>query len=74
MEDCDDDGESAAGGRLLHLLAVSGVDSAVVVVSRWYGGVQLGPDRFRHINNAARNALVKACVISNNRAADKNRR
>jgi len=26
----------------------------VVVVSRWYGGIQLGPDRFKHINNAAR--------------------
>ena len=27
------------------------------MVSRWYGGVHLGPDRFRHINNAARAAI-----------------
>lgn len=29
----------------------------MVIVSRWYGGVQLGPDRFKHINNAARQIL-----------------
>jgi hypothetical protein len=29
----------------------------VVVVSRWYGGIQLGPARFAHINNAARELL-----------------
>ena len=58
-QDCDDDGETAAGGRLLHLLEVMGVWNAMVVVSRWYGGVQLGPDRFRIINQTARDALVK---------------
>ena len=24
-----------------------------------YGGIQLGPDRFKHINNAARDTLVQ---------------
>lgn len=58
-QDCDDDGETAAGGRLLHLLELMGVWDAMVVVSRWYGGVQLGPDRFRIINQTARDALLK---------------
>jgi hypothetical protein len=31
----------------------------MVVVSRWYGGILLGPDRFKHINNCARNILVE---------------
>ena len=31
----------------------------LVVVSRWYGGVKLGSDRFRIINNVAREALVE---------------
>ena len=53
-EDCDDDGESAAGGRLLHLLQAMDARGVVVIVSRWYGGVKLGPARFTHINNAAR--------------------
>jgi hypothetical protein len=29
----------------------------IVVVSRWYGGIKLGPDRFKHINNVARELL-----------------
>jgi hypothetical protein len=29
----------------------------MVVVSRWYGGVLLHGDRFKHISNAAREAL-----------------
>lgn len=33
-QDCDDDGESAAGGRLLHLLQLMDVWNVVVVVSR----------------------------------------
>jgi hypothetical protein len=59
FQDCDDDGESAAGGRLLHLLELMGVWNAMVVVTRWYGGIHLGPDRFRLINQAARDAMVK---------------
>jgi hypothetical protein len=57
-QDCDDDGETAAGGRLLHLLQVMDCWGVCVVVSRWYGGVKLGPDRFRLINSAARDVLV----------------
>ncbi|XP_065161873.1 protein IMPACT-A-like [Atheta coriaria] len=56
LQDCDDDGETHAGGRLLHLLQILKVENVMVVVSRWYGGIHLGPDRFRHINNAARQA------------------
>ncbi|XP_064511013.1 protein IMPACT isoform X2 [Pseudopipra pipra] len=35
------------------------VHNVLVVVSRWYGGILLGPDRFKHINNCARNVLVE---------------
>ena len=44
---------------LLHLLQVMDVWNCLVVVSRWFGGVKLGPDRFRLINQAAREALVE---------------
>ena len=44
FQDCDDDGETAAGGRLLHLLQLMDAWDVMVVVTRWYGGVQLGPD------------------------------
>ncbi|KAL5047330.1 hypothetical protein BDW71DRAFT_179877 [Aspergillus fruticulosus] len=59
IQDCDDDGETAAGGRLLHLMQLMDVWDVVVVVTRWYGGILLGPDRFRIINAAGRDALVK---------------
>ena len=64
LQDCDDDGEDAAGGRMLHLLQLLDVKNVLVVVSRWYGGVHLGPDRFKHINNAARQVLELAGLIS----------
>ena len=33
------------------------VNNTLVVVTRWYGGTHLGGDRWKHINNAARNAI-----------------
>lgn len=58
--DCDDDGEDAAGARLLHLLQLMEVWDAMVVVTRWYGGVKLGPRRFALINSVARDGVVRA--------------
>ncbi|GAA6010873.1 hypothetical protein JCM11491_004576 [Sporobolomyces phaffii] len=58
--DNDDDGEKAAGSTLASLLERIDVHNVVVVVSRWYGGIHLGPDRFKDINQAARDALVEA--------------
>lgn len=55
--DNDDDGETAAGGRLAHLLQILDIDRVLVVVTRYFGGIHLGPDRFKHINQAARSAL-----------------
>ncbi|KAI0806795.1 ribosomal protein S5 domain 2-type protein [Fomes fomentarius] len=56
-QDNDDDGETAAGGRLAHLLQILEVENVLVIVTRYFGGIHLGPDRFKHINQAARNAL-----------------
>lgn len=53
----DDDGESYAGKRLARVLEAMGVDAGAVVVARWYGGVMLGPARFAHIENVAREAV-----------------
>lgn len=63
FQDCDDDGETAAGGRLLHLMQVMNLWDVMVVVTRWYGGVQLGPDRFRIINSVARDAFVRGGIM-----------
>ena len=53
----DDDGESGAGRRLLTLLQRMGVEDVVVVATRWYGGVHLGPARFRHLVRVAKEAV-----------------
>lgn len=58
LADCDDDGENGAGGNMAHLLQIVNAKNVLVVVSRWYGGIKLGGDRFRHINNVARDLLT----------------
>ena len=64
--DHDDDGEHGAGKGLSHILRVTESEDVCVVVSRWFGGVHLGPQRFQCINNAARDALVQAGVARTN--------
>lgn len=60
----DSDGEDQAGRGLEVLLTSTGIDNIAVVVSRWYGGVHLGSDRFRLINKAARDLLHSKKLIS----------
>ncbi|BFZ64006.1 hypothetical protein YB2330_005144 [Saitoella coloradoensis] len=52
----DDDGEKYAGVKLGKVLVEMSV-TGVVVVSRIYGGTMLGPVRFEHIENCAREAI-----------------
>lgn len=56
--DCDDDGEHGAARKLVFLVEQLRVFGFIVVVTRWYGGILLGPDRFKHIAAVARDALV----------------
>ncbi|KAI5924348.1 RWD domain-containing protein [Camillea tinctor] len=64
FQDCNDDGETAAGGRLLHLMQLMDLWNVMVVVTRWYGGHKLGPRRFALINQAARDSFVKAGLVT----------
>ncbi len=50
----DDDGESGAGAIMLKMLDQADVRDHVVVVTRWYGGVHLGADRFRHVRTCVK--------------------
>lgn len=62
-QDCDDDGETAAGGRMLHLMSIMDAWNVMVVCCRWFGGVHIGPDRFKHINSTTRDVLVKGNFV-----------
>ncbi|MBT5807689.1 YigZ family protein [Candidatus Uhrbacteria bacterium] len=44
-----DDGETGAGMAMLRVLHRNNLVNVAVVVTRWYGGVKLHGDRFRHI-------------------------
>ncbi len=48
----NDDGEGGAGMIILQMLAREGMEDAIVVVTRWYGGTHLGGDRFRHVKTS----------------------
>lgn len=52
-----DDGEAGAGAVILKMLEREGLVDHIVVVTRWYGGVHLGGDRFAHIVTCTRAAL-----------------
>jgi hypothetical protein len=69
-QDCDDDGETAAGSRMLHLMQLMDVWNVMVIVTRWYGGIQLGPDRFRIINTTAREALILGGFVKEGKDGD----
>ncbi|KAI0005048.1 UPF0029-domain-containing protein [Russula compacta] len=72
-QDNDDDGESAAGGRLAHLLQILDAKDVLVIVTRYFGGTLLGADRFKHINQAARDALDLGGFIETKRVAAESR-
>jgi hypothetical protein len=59
----DDDGEKWAGGRLQNVLNDTQAEG-VVVVARWYGGQNIGPIRFTHIENCAKEAIWNWKVAS----------
>ena len=49
-------------------------DGVLIVVSRWFGGIHLGPKRFAHITNVARTLLVSQVdgEINNGSSRNKN--
>lgn len=57
VSDNDDDGESSSGSKLAALLELTGANDVLVVVSRWFGGVLLGPARFKYIASVGRGLL-----------------
>eukprot|EP00834_Sanchytrium_tribonematis_P008011 NODE_832_length_3620_cov_0.696677.p3 type:complete len:233 gc:universal NODE_832_length_3620_cov_0.696677:750-52(-) len=61
--DYDDDGEDGAGHRLLFMLRQNKLTNIAVVVSRWFGGIKLGPARFKIITNIARDLLKKENIL-----------
>eukprot|EP00924_Labyrinthula_sp_SR-Ha-C_P003875 snap_masked-scaffold_3-processed-gene-7.16-mRNA-1 protein AED:0.24 eAED:0.24 QI:0/-1/0/1/-1/1/1/0/281 len=58
VADNSDDGEAKAGSNLAELLEKLKVKNLLVVVSRWYGGIHLGPSRFKIIKKVAKEIVI----------------
>ena len=47
----NDDGEAGAGMVIVRMLEREQLYDHVIVVTRWFGGTQLGGDRFRRVQD-----------------------
>ncbi|KAK3384328.1 hypothetical protein B0T24DRAFT_608022 [Lasiosphaeria ovina] len=56
-EESFDDGETGCGDLMLRVMREIGAVDTLVVLTRWYGGVMLGPDRWRLMRNCVTGAL-----------------
>lgn len=54
-----DDGESGAGLVITRMLERAELQNHIIVVTRWYGGVKLGGDRFRRVQDAVEHYLTQ---------------
>lgn len=55
----DDDGEAGAAAVILKMIERAELKGHIVVVTRWYGGVKLGGDRFAHVVTSVRAYLAE---------------
>ncbi|KAJ8124258.1 hypothetical protein O1611_g9383 [Lasiodiplodia mahajangana] len=67
-EESFDDGESGCGSFLLKSMQEMNAVDTLVVMTRWYGGVMLGPDRWRIMRNCLRDALSERLRITGEQA------
>ncbi|KAK8034657.1 hypothetical protein PG993_009652 [Apiospora rasikravindrae] len=57
-EDSFDDGEGGSGDFMLKIMRETNTIDTLVVMTRWYGGTMLGPDRWRIIRTCLKEALA----------------
>jgi putative IMPACT (imprinted ancient) family translation regulator len=54
-----DDGEAGAGNVILRMIQKHRFTNTIVCVTRWFGGIQLHSDRFKHVQDATLSGLKK---------------
>lgn len=57
FETKSDDGETGAGMVILRIMQKEEVSNCVICVTRWFGGVKLMGDRFKHVQDATKHAV-----------------
>jgi putative IMPACT (imprinted ancient) family translation regulator len=53
----NDDGETGAGAVILRIMQKENLTNTIICVTRWFGGVKLMGDRFKHIQDATKYAI-----------------
>jgi len=59
FETKSDDGETGAGMVILRVMQKEEVSDCVICVTRWFGGVKLMGDRFKHVQDATKIAIER---------------
>ncbi|KAI0173449.1 hypothetical protein GGR52DRAFT_580093 [Hypoxylon sp. FL1284] len=67
-EESFDDGESGCGDFLLKNMRETNAVDTLVVMTRWYGGVMLGPDRWRIMRDCLKDALAERLRVTGEQA------
>lgn len=53
-----DDGETGAGLVILRIMQKENVTNCIICVTRWFGGVKLMGDRYKHVQDATKYAIL----------------
>ena len=53
----NDDGETGAGMVILRIMQKEDITDCIICVTRWFGGVKLMGDRFKHIQDSTKYAI-----------------
>lgn len=54
----NDDGETGAGMVILRVMQNENVTDCIICVTRWFGGIKLMGDRFKHVQDATKHAIA----------------
>jgi len=68
-EDSFDDGESGCGNFLVKNMREMNTVDTLVVMTRWYGGIMLGPDRWRIMRDCLKDAVSGRLRVTGRAAA-----
>ncbi|KAI0129435.1 hypothetical protein BJ170DRAFT_578838 [Xylariales sp. AK1849] len=68
-EESFDDGETGCGDFMLKIMRETNAVGTLVVMTRWYGGIMLGPDRWRIMRNCLKEALAERLRVTGEQAS-----
>lgn len=53
----NDDGETGAGMVILRVMQKEDITDCIICVTRWFGGIKLMGDRYKHVSDATKIAI-----------------